>query len=201
MMHPEPTPELLTRRLRLRGWTEEDVERWARITAEPDVMRYVSVRRPLTSDEARAEVRRLSAAWRREGIGHWAVEELQGGLLVGRLGLERHLDWKIDPRAVEVGWILAQEAWGNGYATEGGAAALRFGFEVRGCNEIISITDPANRGSLRVMQKLGLSYRGKTEWRRHDVVWYSITVEAWRKRAPTDSPPEIGLPDHVPGEG
>jgi len=200
-MHPTPAPELFTRRLRLRGWTEEDVEGWARITANPEVMRYVSVRRPLTFEEAEAEVRRLGATWRRQGIGHWAVEELQGGLLVGRLGLERHLDWEIDPNAVEVGWILAQEAWGRGYATEGGAAALRFGFEMPGCDEIISITDPANRASLRVMRKLGLSYRGETEWRGHGVVWYSTTLEAWRRGSATVPPSEIRPPDYVPSEG
>ncbi len=177
-----PTPEVVTQRLRLRGWTQEDAKRWKQITANPEVMRFVSIRRPLTPDEASAEVERLSWTWQREGIGHWAVEEIRSGLLVGRLGLERHGDWKINPSAVEAGWILAREVWGKGYATEGGAAALRFGFEVCNLDEIISITDPANGASRRVMQKLGLICRGETDWRGHSVLWYATTAKDWLDR-------------------
>jgi ribosomal-protein-alanine N-acetyltransferase len=59
--------------------------------------------------------------------------------------------------AVEVGWRLARSAWGNGYATEAARAALSFGFEEAGLNEVVSFTAPANRRSRAVMERIGMS--------------------------------------------
>jgi RimJ/RimL family protein N-acetyltransferase len=59
--------------------------------------------------------------------------------------------------AVEVGWRLARAAWGAGYATEGARAALRFGFDTVGLDEIVSFTSPRNVRSWHVMEKIGMS--------------------------------------------
>ena len=176
---PEAVPEIETERTRLRGWGPADVEAYARIAGDPEVMRYIH----LPGAERPADtVARLRGHWARHGFGHWAVEERATGGLIGRLGLLRHPDWP-DPENVEIGWILAREAWGRGLATEAGSAALRHGFETVGAPRIISITDPENRRSRRVMEKLGLAEAGTTEWRGLPVVWYALERPAWEARA------------------
>jgi ribosomal-protein-alanine N-acetyltransferase len=59
--------------------------------------------------------------------------------------------------AVEVGWRLARETWGHGFATEAARAAIRDGFEHLGLSEIVSFTVPANVRSIRVMERLGMT--------------------------------------------
>jgi RimJ/RimL family protein N-acetyltransferase len=172
-------PELKTARLRLRGWNDADRREWPNVVGDPAVMQFLAPHRPLTSMEAGEQVDRLRAAWAVHEIGHWAVEELATTRLLGRLGLERHPDWDLDPAAVEVGWILRRDAWGRGYATEGGEAALRFAFEEVGLGRVISISHPGNRASLGVMEKLGFVRAGFADWRGQDVVWYELSAAAW----------------------
>jgi len=81
-----------------------------------------------------------------------------------------------------VGWTLERSTWGRGLATEGGAAALRFGFKTKGMQRIISIAHRENVASQRVMEKLGLKREGATDWRDQPVVWFTISREDWRRR-------------------
>ena len=83
-----------------------------------------------------------------------------------------------------MGWRLDPAYWGRGFATEGAVASVRYGFEELGLERIISITLPENAASRRVMWKAGLTYRGSTCWRDHDVVWYAADRRDWRARRP-----------------
>jgi RimJ/RimL family protein N-acetyltransferase len=168
-------PALETERLLLREWRESDVEDYARICSDPEVMRYMFPPRAHTYAEAAADARRLREHWERWGFGHWAVEERATGRFVGRTGFKRHPDWPLDPDNTECGWLFAREVWGRGYATEAARAAVRFGFEELNRPEVISIARPGNAASRRVMEKAGLSYAGARRWeeREIDVVWYS----------------------------
>ena len=172
-------PRIETRRLLLREWREVDVEAYARICADSEVMRYMLPQRPLSSAEAAFDVQRLCAHWARWGFGHWAVEEKESGRLIGRTGIKRHPDWGLDPDNTEVGWLYARGTWGRGYATEGGRAAVRFCLEELGRPEAISIAHPDNAASRRVMEKVGLAYAGRRHWKERgiDVVWYSGGIE------------------------
>ena len=138
-------------------------------------MRYMLPPRSLTHAEAAFDVQGLREHWLRHGFGHWAVEEKASGRFVGRTGVKRHADWDLDPENTEVGWLYGREVWGNGYATEGARAAVRFCFEELERPEVISIAHPDNAASRRVMEKAGLSYAGARHWagRGLDVVWYS----------------------------
>ncbi len=164
-----------TRRLRLREWRWDDIDELARIYAQPDVERYLE---PVDRTGTEDHVAYLVAHWEHEGFGTWAVEA-ETSRFIGRIGLLRHVDWPGEP--VEVGWTLDRSLWGRGLATEGGAASLRHGFEVLGLDRVISITDPDNAASRRVMEKLGLTRRGQRFWRNGEHVWYAIDRARWRR--------------------
>jgi RimJ/RimL family protein N-acetyltransferase len=163
--------ELVTERLLLRQWREEDAEPLAEIYAQPEFREHNPA---LDLDQTSTQILRFSLEWRHDGFSHWAVEDPESRRLIGRLGLLRHHDWPEAPDPVEVGWTLHRDWWGRGLATEGGLAALRCWREHLDDPHLISITVPANRRSRAVMERLGLTRRGATHWHGHDVVWYAI---------------------------
>ena len=151
-----PTPsELRTERLVLRRWRAADREPFAALNADPVVMEhFVACPTRAESDDL---VDRIEDHFDREGWGLWAVEVTETGRFIGFTGLwpatfEAHFT-----PAVEVGWRLAQEGWGRGYATEAARAALQDGFERFAFAEIVSMTSVTNTRSQRVMQKLGMT--------------------------------------------
>ena len=166
--------EVETGRLLLRGWREEDLEPYARMCADPEVMRFIGDGSTLTRERSEAQISRFLRHWEERGFGLWALEEKTGGTFVGFAGLAHQEDWAEGGHKTEVGWRLARDHWGRGLATEGALASVRYGFEGLGLRRIISITLPENAASRRVMEKAGLTYRGETRWRGHDVVWYAV---------------------------
>lgn len=147
-------PELLTPRLRLRRWGGEDREPFALINADPAVMEHFPA--PLDRAASDALIEAIEAGFERHGFGLWALEPREGGELLGFTGLavpsfEAHFT-----PAVEIGWRLARPAWGFGYATEAGRAALEFGFEEAGLTEVVSFTAAGNAPSRAVMERLGM---------------------------------------------
>jgi RimJ/RimL family protein N-acetyltransferase len=177
-------PRLATRRLVLRPWREDDLDRYAEIFADPEVTRYIGEGVPLTRAQSEERIAFLVRHWEEHGFGHWATEDRATGVLIGRIGLLHHPDWREDPDNVEVGWTLARAFWGRGLATEGALASLRYGFEDLELDRIISITEPTNRASRRVMEKAGLSPAGESFWRDRKVVWYAIARSSWSVGAP-----------------
>ena len=164
-------PVVETQRLRLREWRYEDIDALAEIYAFPQVHEMLV---PMTREQTEEQVVYFAAFWERFGYGLWAVEERSTGRFLGRIGLITHPDFEPEPEHTEVGWTLHPSVWGRGLAAEGGAAAIRFGFQTLGLERIISITRPNNAASRRVMEKLGLTYQGSTVWRGIDHVWYAI---------------------------
>ena len=169
--------EVETDRLLLRQWRTEDLEPYARICADAEVMRYLPS--TMTREQSEEQVARFVRHWERRGIGLWAVEEKASGAFIGFIGLTHHDDWTEGEHKTEVGWRLDRPFWGRGLATEGAVASVRHGFETLGLERIISIALPRNVASRRVMEKAGLTFRGETRWRSHDVVWYAIDRQDW----------------------
>jgi len=99
---------------------------------------------------------RIEAKIAERGWGLWAAELKASGEFIGFIGLQPPMVELPCSPCVEVGWRLAQAYWGKGLATEGARAALRFGFEQLGLDEIVSITVPTNRRSRAVMERLGM---------------------------------------------
>ena len=147
-------PELETDRLRLRQFRESDLDAYARITGDPETMRYIAHGEPLDREQAWRSLGYVLAHWQIRGFGLWAAEEKVSGALVGRIGLLRREGW----RGVELAWLVARERWGNGFATEGARAALAHAFGVVGGRRAISLIAPANAASIRVAQKLGMRF-------------------------------------------
>jgi len=152
MENGEPT--VRTSRLILRRWRDEDLAPYAALNADSRVMQHFPA--VLSRVESDAQATRIRKHWDDHGFGLWAVEVDGGAPFVGFIGLQRvPFDAAFTP-AVEVGWRLAFEAWGYGYATEGARAALGYGFGALGLREIVSMTVPSNERSWRVMEKLGM---------------------------------------------
>jgi RimJ/RimL family protein N-acetyltransferase len=153
-MARELVPEIRTERLRLRGWRQPDLQPFAEMNADVEVMEHFPA--PLTRAESDGLVDRFRERWAEDGHGPWVVERLEDARFLGFVGLMTpRFDAPFMP-AVEVGWRLARMAWGHGYATEAARAALAYGFEAVGLREIVSFTVPANSRSRAVMERLGM---------------------------------------------
>lgn len=149
--------ELNSERLRLRHWNDEDVDAFAAMGADQQVMRFFpSV---LSAAESRALASRIRAGLESRGWGLWAVEARDGdlaGRFLGFTGLaEPRFEAHFTP-ATEVGWRFAPEAWGRGYATEAARLAVDFAFEQLGLDEIVSFTAVGNAPSRAVMARIGM---------------------------------------------
>ena len=199
---PAGAPRLETDRLVLRAWTAEDAAALCRILADWEVVAgfgsgplyrlkrgSATALASISRIEARRAIARNRRHWAQHGHGLWALEERESGELVGHAGLLFHDDWTAEPTRLEVGWMLRRDDWGRGLATEAGTAALGHAFEALEAERVISITGPANVRSQRVMDRLGLSFSGRTRWKRQPVVWYGIDREEWRRQA---AAPEAG---------
>lgn len=147
---------LRTERLLLRQWRERDRDAWAAICADPRVMAHFPA--TLTRAEADHWATVNAARIEEQGWGLWAVEVVDGPPFVGFTGLLTP-DFAVPGRpdgCVEVGWRLAAEQWGRGYAPEAAAAVLDHAFDALGCDEVVSFTAVGNANSRRVMEKLAM---------------------------------------------
>lgn len=175
-----------TERLLLLPWEERHLMPFARMNADPEVMRYFpSV---LSEDQTRASV-----AWWREhlerlGWSNWAVEIKGTGEFIGFVGLWTPAHPMPFGDCVEIGWRLARRHWGRGYASEAAREALRFGFAEIGLTEIVSFTALVNQPSRALMERIGMRDTRADfdhpavpighELRRHCL--YRITLGQWK---------------------
>lgn len=177
---------LLTARLRLRPWRDSDLEPYAALNADPEVMRYFPAR--LSREESDAQATRMRTRLEEQGWGLWAVEVQGGAPFIGFVGLGvPNFEAAFTP-CVEIGWRLARPAWGRGYATEAARAALRHGFEQLKLDAIVSFTAVNNLRSRSVMERIGMRYTGQdfehprmaegSPLRRH--VLYRVERSAWQ---------------------
>jgi ribosomal-protein-alanine N-acetyltransferase len=189
MREPPAVPRLVTERLVLRGFHDEDREPFAVLNADAEVTAFLAT--PLGRPESDAMVDRILAHWRANGFGLFAVERREDGRFLGFCGATT-LAWAPDPFP-EIGWRLAREGWGRGYATEAAREAMRFAFEDLGAEELVSYTAVRNARSRRVMEKLGMARRDPSAGydflhpllpdghRLRPHVTYRLSQDAWRE--------------------
>lgn len=187
---PTTEPEAIrTPRLLLRQWRDSDLEPFATMNADPDVMAYM----PALLDRSTSDafVARTREHFERHGFGLWAVEVPGDAAFVGYVGLSVPRFTAAFTPCVEVGWRLAHAHWGCGYATEAARAALSFGFLSAGLSEIVSFTVPANTRSIAVMDRLGMTHDSSDDFIHPSLpaghplgphVLYRLSRARWRRR-------------------
>ncbi len=150
----EAAEKLSTDRLCLRRWIPADRAPFAALNGDPRVMEYFPG--VLSRAESDALASRIEAHFAEHGFGLWAVEIRNVTPFAGFIGLSvPRFTARFTP-CVEIGWRLAADYWGFGYASEGARAVMDFGFGVLGLDEVVSFTAAANIRSRRVMEKLGM---------------------------------------------
>lgn len=161
-------------------FSSEDFDDYARITSDPEVMRYVGGT-VLSREEAWRSLGYLLGHWRIRGFGLWAAEEKATGALVGRIGLYRPEGWP----GLEVGWLVDRARWGEGFATEGGAASMAHAFGEIGAEKVISVIEPSNAASIRVAEKLGEHFECRVQLAGTGICIYAIDRTRWSE--PSDA--------------
>lgn len=145
---------LTTSRLLLRQWQPDDAEPFARLNADPAVMAHFPAL--LSRTESDAAMTRYQQSIADNGWGLWAVERRDNGVFIGFVGLNLpRYETPFTP-CVDIGWRLARDAWGQGFATEAAKTCLAFGFGSLQLAEIVSFTSKDNLRSQQVMQRLGM---------------------------------------------
>jgi len=165
---------LETERLLLRWLRVDDFDQFARMCRDPEVMRFIGGQL-LTEIEVWRQMAAIMGHWYFRGYGIWGVEEKSSGKLIGRIGCLNPIGWP----AFELGWTLARESWGKGYATEGARRALAYAFTELDQDHVISLIAPANVASAKVAERLGEKVEGETEILGNQVLIYGIGREQW----------------------
>lgn len=152
--------ELHTARLRLRQWERQDLPVLVAMGQDPRVMAHFPAL--LTASESERLWQRVHEGIAERGWGLWATERRDTGAVIGFVGITppRHRT-PYDP-CIEIGWRLGAEHWGQGFATEGARAALRFGFQVLQLEQILAWTTLCNQRSQAVMERLGMERDAQT---------------------------------------
>lgn len=165
---------LETERLILRQWRESDIDDYAAMCADPDVVEFLTGN-AMSRMEAWRHMAFLIGHWSLRGFGHWAVEEKATGKLIGRIGFLEPIDFP----GFEIGWTLARASWGKGYANEGATAALNWAFQTLDKTEVISLIRPGNVNSIKVAERLGETYQGEVEVMGSRVLKYGMSRQRW----------------------
>jgi RimJ/RimL family protein N-acetyltransferase len=152
--------ELLTERLRLRPYRADDTAAMFGVFGDPDVMRFAMNGADPSLEATRTRVQKLIDHQARLGFSLWVVEDRATGAILGDCGLKQLEDGP----EIEVGYRFAKAHWGKGYASEGAAASVRYGFEKLGLKRIVAVVAPLNVASCRVLEKIGLKLEGQKHY-------------------------------------
>lgn len=183
----QPAPATLPAfRVVLRRWRLDDYEPFAKMKADPEVMRYFPS--TLMREQSDRLIERIESEFEENNFGLWAVETVDAKQFIGFVGIVRPKFEAHFTPCVEIGWRLAREFWGHGYAPEAARVVLKDGFERCGLDEIVSMTTVTNEKSRRVMEKIGMTYDPSDDFEHpllaegHPLrphVLYRLTKEKW----------------------
>jgi RimJ/RimL family protein N-acetyltransferase len=172
---------LTTPRLSLEPITDAHFDGLQAMNSDPEVVRYITGH-PETPEETRQVIERVKGRWRDIGYSWWSFIELSTGELVGA-GCIQHLGHdRANP--LEIGWRLRTDRRGQGLASEAARAMAAFAFDTLNGPLLCAICDPDNRNSSRVMERLGMRYKGLETWQERSVSAWEITREEWRALRP-----------------
>ncbi len=182
-----PRVHLVTSRLKLRDWTDADAEPFAALNADPRVMEFFPA--ALTRQQSDAQMAAIRAFIADHGFGLYAAEEKASGRFIGFVGLwQPSFEAHFMP-ALEIGWRLSRESWGQGYASEAAQAVVDEAFRDLGLDALVAFTAEWNRPSRRVMEKIGMTHDPADDFRHprlppdHKLSWhvlYRLSRKDWQ---------------------
>ena len=151
---------LETERLLLRPFRPADIDPYAEMCADSEVMEFLNATgSPISRADAWRQLAMYLGHWELRGFGTWAVEERGTGAFVGRVGLHFPEGWPDR----ELGWTIARKFWGRGYASEAARAAIAHAFGTLGWTHLVSLIHPNNHRSARLAERLGYHVHGSAE--------------------------------------
>jgi RimJ/RimL family protein N-acetyltransferase len=179
------TDELLTKRLRLRPWTGDDVDAALAIFGKAEVARWLTPAMPRVAD--RVEMHQLLARWMTQhdavgrSLGHWAIEIRDSGRVIGAVSL---LPLPPGCTDLEIGWQVAPAAWGHGYGAEAGHAVAHQAFAT-GVSEVFAVARLGNTRGVATARRVGMEWVGETD------KYYGLTLQIYRLTAADLDYPEL----------
>ena len=171
---PEPViiPSLNTERLLLRAFEEDDLDPFAAMVSNQEVMKRATYDgATMTRAQAWNWLCLMLGHWHMRGFGIWGIEEKSSGELIGRIGLQ-YLDWFED---VEFVWMLAEPVWGKGFASEGAKAVIDYGMNTLALPRIAAVIHQDNKPSIRIAEHLGMEM--EKEVKRQEILFYQYVLE------------------------
>ena len=163
-------PELDSSRLIFREYSSHDLESFVSILSNPNILRYLPSTEPWPSETVEKWLLSSQAHWLNEDFGWWVLEHKIDKKAIGWCGL-RKLE---STGEVEVLYLIAEEYWGQGLATEGARISIEYGFNSVNLDEIIGLVLNGNIASSRVLEKSGLCYQDRTEYFNIECLKYII---------------------------
>lgn len=196
---------LHTTRMRLEPFAERHLDGLHAMNRLPEVMRYISGK-PESREQTEEAIARVQRAWSVLGTSWWAFIETRSGRVAGA-GCIQYARREADPPSdlealrnnpLEIGWRLHPDYWRQGLATEAARCMAAFAFDTLAAAELIAVRDPENASSARVMDRLGMRYRGLERWYGTDLATHVLS-RAQRVGAPgrtnvTDAPSRSTAP-------
>jgi RimJ/RimL family protein N-acetyltransferase len=164
-------PILETERLRLRPVSADDLDEFAELYADADVMRYIGIRGALTREETAERLDFMLDHWRKHGFGMWTMLRKDDGAFIGRCGL-RYVE---NSTEMELGYTLKKAFWGQGFATEASLVVVRYAFEMMRVGRLVALADPDNKASINVMKKVGMTFERLGLFYNSECVLYAMT--------------------------
>jgi ribosomal-protein-alanine N-acetyltransferase len=171
-------------------WSAADWRAFHPIASDPEVMRYITGGVPLSEAQTEEFVARQMRHFDGRGYCLWKMSLKGDGGIAGFCGIQP-LDGTGE---IEIGWWLARRHWGAGIATEAAREVMRDAFERVGLERIVAIARAENAASLRVMEKIGMTYEREHVHRGVPVVMWGIDREKWKMEKRKQKPRKMQIP-------
>jgi ribosomal-protein-alanine N-acetyltransferase len=169
--------EIETDRLRLRTFEPHDLDPLHRIWNDADVMKFVRPGWTPSREDVQTYFERIKVRWVEHGYSHFAITLKNEIDLIGYCGFQR-LEKASD---IELLYGVAKPYWGRGLVTEAARACLDFAYENTDLDRIVALAYPLNKGSWRVMEKIGMKYEKLVKENDEELVCYAITREEYQQ--------------------
>ena len=166
-----------TARLYLRRFDSGDLDAFAAMNADADVIRYIGDGKPQTRSQTQMRLNAILDHWDHHGFGLCAIVDKATHEFIGFCGLQ----YLNSTSEIEIGYRLAKEFWGRGIATEAASASLKYGFDELGLDRIVAVVHPENVVSQRVIQKIGLQYVKDARFYNSELKYFAIVRQDFER--------------------